>query len=192
MQLRNWFQTLDWALLQTFSQVIEFRRSMGSCNFRFILLIKVPKSQRGKVHVFDKNFQNRQTSITWNLVFTFPLRILLKPWTLLSKKDTNTAKTVSQFLCLKDCKKLIFTLLMKNLVFYSIVRTCDTFMVVMLANGFIVMSRGKGPHKLEFGWDIVHIHSLILYHFWIQFCSWHKSFTTAFSYFFSTLKVGDF
>ena len=33
----------------------------------------------GKFMFFDKKLQSRQNSITWNLVFTLPLRILMKP-----------------------------------------------------------------------------------------------------------------
>ena len=64
---------------------------------------------------FSRNFQSHQKSITWNLVFTLPSRILLKPWTLSFKKDTSTVKTVSKL-------KLRFTLQMKDPMLHSLVR----------------------------------------------------------------------
>ena len=62
--------------------------------------------------IFQKNVQGRQNSTIWSLVFTLPLRIMLKPWTLSFKKDTITVKTVSQLTCLEERKKLRFTLQM--------------------------------------------------------------------------------
>ena len=89
--------------------------STVGCNFRNILPINVPKCYEGKIYVFwQKNFQSHQNSITWNLVFTLPLRILLKPWTFSFKKDTITAKTVSKLKCLEERKSLRFTLQMKH------------------------------------------------------------------------------
>ena len=59
---------------------------------------------RENLWFLTKNFQNHQNSITWNLVFTLPLRILLKPWTFSFKKDTITAKTVSKLKGLEERK----------------------------------------------------------------------------------------
>ena len=61
-----------------------------------------------------RNFQICQNSTLWNLVFTLPLRILLKLWTLSFRKHTITAKAVSQLKCLQELKKLTFTLGMKD------------------------------------------------------------------------------
>ena len=88
-------------------------------------------SRRENLYFLTRNFQSRQNSTTWNLVFTLPLRILLKWWALLFKKDTITAKTGSQLKCLEDCKKLRFNLRMKDLVLYSSARIWDTFSEVM-------------------------------------------------------------
>ena len=54
MHLHNYFQTIRWALLQTFTRATESGRSMGSCNFRNILPIHVPKCYGGQIYVFDK------------------------------------------------------------------------------------------------------------------------------------------
>ena len=76
---------------------------------------------------FDKkNFQSRQISIIWKLVFT-ELRILLKQLPLSFKKDTITAKLLSQLKCLQEHKKLRFTLQVKDLVLPSLVRIWDKF-----------------------------------------------------------------
>ena len=85
-----------------------------------------------------------QSSTIWNLVFTFPLRILLKPWTLSFRKDTITAITASQLKCLEECKKLRFTLQMKDLVLHSLVRIWDTFSEVMLVKNLEKCWEEKG------------------------------------------------
>ena len=88
-----------------FTRATDSGRSMGGCNFRNILPFNIPKSHGGKIYVFlDKN-QSRQKSTIWDLIFTLPLRILLKPWTLWFKNDAITAKTVSQFKSLEERKK---------------------------------------------------------------------------------------
>ena len=69
---------------------------MGGCSFRNILPINVPKCHGEKICFLTRKFQSRRNSTIWNLVFTLPLRILLKPWTLSFKKDTITAKFVSR------------------------------------------------------------------------------------------------
>ena len=79
-----------------------------------------------------RNFQSRQNFTIWNLIFTLPLRILLKSRTVSFKKDTITAKIVSQLRCLEESKKLEFTLKMKDLVLHSLIRIWDTFSEVML------------------------------------------------------------
>ena len=88
---------------------------------------------RGEILCFvRRNFQSRHNCTIRNLVFTLPLRILLKPWTLSFKKDTITAKSVSQLKCLEENKKLRFTLPMKDLVLHSLLRIWDIFSEVML------------------------------------------------------------
>ena len=90
------------------------------------------KSRRENLCFSTRNFRIRQNSTIWNLVFTLPLRILLKPGTLSFKKNTITAKTVSQLKCLEERKKSRFTLQMKDLFLHSLVRIWDTFSEVML------------------------------------------------------------
>ena len=102
-----------------FTSATESGWSRGGCKFRNIIPINVPKCYGGEIYVFlTRNFQNHQNLFTWNLVCTLPLRILLKPWTLLFKKDTITAKTVSKLKCLEERKTLRFTLQMKDLVLH--------------------------------------------------------------------------
>ena len=73
--------------------------------------------QRGCWCFFDKeNFQCRQKFKIWKSVCTFLIQILLKPWTLSFKKDTITAKMVSQLKCLEERNNLRFILQRDDLV----------------------------------------------------------------------------
>ena len=58
---------------------------------------------------FWKKIQNCLNSTIWNPVSTLPLRKLLKPWTLLFKKDIITAKSASQLKCSKNAKNWVLT-----------------------------------------------------------------------------------
>ena len=63
----------------------------------------------GKLEFFDgKNIQSCLNFIIWNLVSTPPSRILLKPIRLSFRKNTITAKNVTQLKCRDDCRKLRF------------------------------------------------------------------------------------
>ena len=88
-------------------------------------------SRRENLCFLTRNFQSRQNFTIKNLVFTLPLRILLKSRTLWFKIDTITTKTVSQLKCLEERKELRFTLWMKDLVLHCSVRIWDTFSEVM-------------------------------------------------------------
>ena len=83
---------------------------MGGCNFGNVQPVNVPKCHGGKVYVFwIKNFQSGQNVSISKPVFIIPIRILLKPWTLSFKKETISAKPVSQLKWLGERKKLSFT-----------------------------------------------------------------------------------
>ena len=90
------------------------------------------KVTEGKFMFFQKKIRSHQVSITWDLVSTLPLRILLKPWTFSFKKDTITTKTVSKLKYLEERKKMKFTFQMEDPVLHSLVRIWDTFLEVML------------------------------------------------------------
>ena len=93
-----------------FTRATESGRSIGGCKSRDILSSMYQMSRKEKLCFLTRNFQSRQNSTIWNLVFTLPFRILLKPWTLSFKKDTILAKIVSQLKCLEERKKFRFTL----------------------------------------------------------------------------------
>ena len=121
-------------LHKLFAGETESGRSMGGSSFGNFLPINVPKCYRGKIHVFfTESFQSRQYFNIWNLIFTIPIRIWLKLWTLSIKTNTITANAVSKLKCLEEIKKFKFTLQNEDLVFLYLERTWDTFLEVVLA-----------------------------------------------------------
>ena len=73
----------------------------------------------------------------WNLVGTLVIPIVLKPRTRSFKTHTIAANVVAQSKCLDECKKLRFTLQVKDLVLQSLVRTWHIFSVAMLAKNSV-------------------------------------------------------
>ena len=105
---------------------------MGGCNLGEISHVR--KCHIGKSHFFlIRNFQSRLNSTICNPVFTLPLRMLLKPWTLFFKKHIFTAIVVSQLKGLKRHKKLRYTFEMKVMVLHSLVQNWETFSKALLA-----------------------------------------------------------
>ena len=143
-------------------------------------------SRREILCFLTRNFQSHQNFITWNLVFTLPLRMLLKPRTFSFKKDTITAKTVSKIKCLQESKRLKFTLQIFSTDLGHIFGS-------NVGNEFGVMLRGRGPHKPEFAYDIVHIHSLMIYTDLIEYniVGDTRAPLLRFILFISKLKSGD-
>ena len=120
-----------------------------------------PNVTEEKFMFFDKKFSTSSEFTIWNQFFNLPLRILLKRCTLSFKKDTITAKTVSQLKCLEERKKLRLTLQMKDLVLHFLV--LGHIFGSNVGNKLGVMLRGKGPPKPEIAYDIVRTHSLMVY-----------------------------
>ena len=77
---------------------------------------------KGKFVLLTKNFQSRQVFIIWNLVFTLPFWILLRPWTISFNRKTITGIAVSQLYCLEERKRLRFILEMKDLALHFLLQ----------------------------------------------------------------------
>ena len=148
--------------------------------------------RRENLCFLTRNFQSHQNSISWNLVFTLPLRIWLKPWTFSFKKDTIRAKTVWKLKCLKERKKIEIYLPNERcgLALYS--TDLGHIFESNVANEFGLLLRGKGPHKPEIADDIVRIHSLMVYTDLIEYNIFGDTKAPLLRCFFSMLNAGDF
>ena len=147
----------------------------------------------GKFMVFDKNFSNSSELYYLEPGLTLPLRILLKPWTLSFRKDTTTAKIVSQLKCHQNAKKNEIYLANEGsgVAFFS--TDLGHFIGSNAGREFGTMLRGKGRHKPEFDLDLVRIHSLMIYTDLIEYnivCDKKAPLLRCFL-FISKLKAGD-
>ena len=194
MHLCSYFQTKHWALLQTFYQSNWIWMVNGRLQFQ-----KYPTHQctkmlrRENLCSFTRNVRSHKNSITWNLVFTLPLRMLLKPSTFSFKKDTITAKIISKLKCLEERKKLIFTLQKKDPVLHSFGTDQGHIFGSIVGYEIGVLLRRKGPNKPQFAYDIVRIHSLMIYTDLIEYNIVGDTKTPLLRCFFfiSKLKSGD-
>ena len=156
MHLLNFFQTIYWDLLQIFYQSKSIWKVNGRLQFQKKSTHQCTKMLRMVTLCFmAKRFQIHQNCFTWNLVFTLSLRILMKSWPFSFRKDKIKAKTVSKLKCLRERKKLSFTLQMKALVLHFFRTDLGHIFGSNVGNELGVMLRGKGPHKPEFAYDIV-------------------------------------
>ena len=170
MHLHNHFETIHSAFPKTFTGAAESWRSMGDFAISEITYPSMYQTvTEGKFLFFDKKTFTHQISTNWELVFAFPLPILLKPWTLSFTKNTTTAKAVSQLMCLEERKTNEIYLANEgfDLAFFSMYLG-DNF-GSNVGNEDSVMLRAKGPNKLEFTNDIVRIQSLMLYTDLVEF-----------------------
>ena len=125
-------------------------------------------SQRENSCVSTKNFQSRQNSTFWSLDFNLPWRILLKLWTLAFhshswKTQSQRKLAISRLKCL-DWREKKWDLPSKGKM-WSCIFTLPVVHIfgTDVGNEFGVMLTKKGPRKLEFAYDIVYIHSLMIY-----------------------------
>ena len=169
MHLRSYFQTIHWVFVQMLPEQLNLEGQWEVAISETFFPSMYQNVRLIKYMFLTRNFQSLLTSTIYNLVFTFPLRIVLKLWTLSLKKDTIKAKTVSQIKCLKEPKKLRFTLQFEGsgLAFFS--TDLGHIFGINDGNEFGVMLRGRGPHKPEFACDIVCIHSLMIHRDLIEY-----------------------
>ena len=75
-----------------FTRETEPGRSMGGCNFRNVLPINRPKmSRRENLRFLTRNFQSRQNSTIWNLIFTLLITDIVKAMnTLIQERDNHS------------------------------------------------------------------------------------------------------
>ena len=131
--LRNYFQPIHWAPLQTFYQRNWIWKANGRLQFRkYPTHLCTKMSRKENLCFLTRNFQSHQNSTIWNLVFILPVRILLKPWTLSFKKQHNHSQNCIRVILSRRTQTLWFTLQMEDLVLHSLVGIWDKFSEVIL------------------------------------------------------------
>ena len=150
--------------------------------------------RRESLCFLTRDFQSHQNFFTWNLVFTLPLRILLKPWSFSFKKDTITdSENYIKVKVSRRTQKVEIYLANEGSGLAFINTDLGHIFGSNVGNEFGVMLRGKRPHKPDFSSDLVGIHSLMIYNDLIEYniVGDTKAPLLRCFPFFSKLKSGD-
>ena len=146
-----------------FTRASNLGRSMGGCNFRNILPINVPKHKRGIFQVFDKKL-SKSTS-TYDLepgLYTSFTDIVEAMNTLIQERNNHNETCITVEVS-RRTQKVVFMLANDNsgLAFSS--TDLGHIFGNNVGNHFGVLMKRKGPYKPQFAYDIVRIHSLMIY-----------------------------
>ena len=171
MHLHSHFETLHLARLQMFCDsnwIWKFNKRLQSRKHPTHQCTKM--SHRESSCSLMKLFWNHPKFTIWSSVYTLPLRILLKPWTLWFWRNIFSAKIVSQLNCRNERKMIKFTLQLKHLLPHFFNMELGHIVGSYVGKEFGVMLRGKIPHKPGFAYGIVFIHCLKHYTDLIEHC----------------------
>ena len=146
-----------------FTGATESGRSMGGCNLRNILPINVPKHHAGKIYVFW-----RETFKIVNFFYLDPglypsITDIVEAMNTLFQENHNHSENCITVKVSRRTQKveIYFAIERFGLAFLS--TDVGNIFGSNVGNEFGVMLRGKGPHKPEFAYDFVCIHSLMIY-----------------------------
>ena len=136
---------------------------MGGCNFKNILPINVPKHNRGKIKFFDAKL-SKLTS-TYNLETSLYTCItdIVEAMNRLIQERNNHNETCITFKVSRRTQKVVIMLANNT----SGLGFCSTDLGYIFGNNvgneFGLLMIKRGPHEPEFAYDIVRIHSLMIY-----------------------------
>ena len=88
---------------------------------------------------------------------------MLKPLTLSFRKNTTAAEAVSQLKCLKDRKKIETYLANERSALAILSTDLKKFFGSIVGNEFELMWGKLGPNEPEFAYELVRMHSLMIY-----------------------------
>ena len=136
--------------------------SMGGCNFRNILPINVPKCCGGKIFLWHETSKVVGILLpgTWSLPFLYDISEAMN--ILIQERHNHSENCIKVKMSWRTQKVESYLANERSgLVFFG----TDPGHIFGSNIGieFGVMLRGKGPQKPEFAYDIVRIHSLMLY-----------------------------
>ena len=137
---------------------------MGGCNFRNIPHCKVPKYNGGEIQVFWLKKLPKSTS-TYSIepgLYTSITDIVEAMNTLIQERNNHNETFITVKVSRRTQK--VVNMLANN---SSGLAFCNTDLGHNFGNNvgneFGVLKIGKGPHEPEFAYDIVRIHSLMIY-----------------------------
>ena len=136
--------------------------SMGGCIFRNILPINVPKCYGGKIF-FDKKLSKSSEFYFLEPGLYPSITDIVETMNILIQERHNHSENCIKVKVSRRTRKVQIYLANEasGLAFYS--TDLGHMFGSNVGNEFGVMFRRKGPHKPEFAYDIVRIHSLMIY-----------------------------
>ena len=136
---------------------------MGGCNFRDILHINVPKHNGGNFKFFDEKL-SKATS-TYNLepgLYTSITDIVEAMSTLIQERNNHNENCITVKVSRRMQK--VVTMLANDTSGFAFCSTDGGHIFGNnVGNDIGVLMLGKGPHDPDIAYDIVRIHSLMIY-----------------------------
>ena len=145
-----------------FARATESGWSMGGCNFRNILPINVPKCYGGEIF-FDKKLSNSSGIFYLERGLYPSITDIVEAMNILIQKRHNHSEICIKVKVSRRTQKVEIYLANEGsgLAFFS--TDLGHIFGSNFGNDFGVKLRGKGPHKPDFAYEIVRIHSLMIY-----------------------------
>ena len=136
---------------------------MVCCNFRSIIPINVPKHSGGKFQFFDEKHSKSTSTYNLELGLYTSITDIVEAMNTLTQERNNHNETCITVKVSSRTQKVVIMLANDT----SGLAFCSTDLGHIFGNNagneFGVLMMGKGPHQPEFGYDIVRIHSLMIY-----------------------------
>ena len=137
---------------------------MGGFNFRNILPINVPKCYGGKIYVFFDKKLSKSSEFFYLEPGLYPsITDIVEAMNILIQERHNHSENCIKVKVSRKMQKVEIYLANEasGLAFFS--TDLGHIFRSNVVKEFGVMLRRKGPHKPEFAYDIVRIHSLMIY-----------------------------
>ena len=142
---------------------------MGGFNFRNILPINVPKYNGGEIQIFSR--ETFKSTSTYNIepgLYASITDIVEVMNTLIQEKNNHNETCITVKVSRRTQKNVVMLANdTSGLAFCS--TDLSHFFGNNVGNNFGVLVTGKGPHEPEFAYDIVRIHSLMIYNDLVEY-----------------------
>ena len=136
---------------------------MGGCNFRIILPINVPNITEGKFRFFDEKLSKSTSTYSIEPGLYTSITDIVEAMNTLIRERNNHNETCITVKVSRRLQKVVIMLANDN----SGLAFCSTDLGHIFGNNvgneFGVLMIGKGPYELEFAYNLVRIHSLMIY-----------------------------
>ena len=136
---------------------------MGGCIFRNILPINLPKYNGGEIQVFDEQLSKSTSTYSIEPGLYNSITDIVEAMNTFIQERNNHNETCITVKVSRRTQKVVIILEKKT----SGLAFCSTDLGHIfgknVGNQFGVLMKGKGPHEPQFAYEIVRIHSLMIY-----------------------------